>query len=126
MAIDIKAVGIVGLGLIGTSLAKRLLNAGFAVFGHDVNPERNAALANLGGTAVATLGDMGRTCSAVIISVLSTDQVEAVVAGFACDNPMNLSPGSLVISTSTCDPDRIAALGKRIESKGLRFLSWKS
>jgi putative dehydrogenase len=122
MAIDIKAVGIVGLGLIGTSLAKRLLNAGFAVFGHDVNPERNAALANLGGTAVATLGDMGRTCSAVIISVLSTDQVEAVVAGFACDNPMNLSPGSLVISTSTCDPDRIAALGKRIESKGLRFL----
>ena len=122
MATDIRAVGIVGLGLIGTSLAKRLLNTGFVVFGYDVNPGRSAALTTLGGTAVETLGDMGENCSTVIISVLSTDQVEAVVEGDACYNPMNLAPGSLVISASTCDPDRIAALATRIEDQGLRFL----
>lgn len=122
MAIDTKAVGIVGLGLIGTSLAKRLLNAGFAVFGCDLSPERSAALAALGGTAVAALGEMGSRCGTIIISVLSTDQVEAVVEGAGPGNPMNLSPGNLVIGTSTCDPDRIAALAKRIESRGLRFL----
>jgi len=122
MAIDTKAVGIVGLGLIGTSLAKRLRNAGFVVFGYDLNPERGAALVSLGGTAVVALGEMGSKCGTIIISVLNTDQVEAVVDGPAACNPMNLTPGNLVISTSTCDPGRIAALAKRIASKGLRFL----
>src|SRR5450759_3222415 len=114
MAVDIKAVGIVGLGLIGASLAKRLINDGFDVFGYDTNPERNAAFTILGGTAVAALGDMGRCCSTIIIAVLSTDQVEAVVEGSASCNPMNLTPENLVISTSTCDPDRIAALAQRL------------
>ncbi len=122
MAIDTKTVGIVGLGLIGASLAKRLRNAGFVVFGYDLDPGRNAALVSLGGAAVVSLGEMGTKCGTIIISVLSTDQVEAVVEGPAAGNPMNLTSGNLVISTSTCDPDRIAALAQRIESKGLRFL----
>jgi 3-hydroxyisobutyrate dehydrogenase-like beta-hydroxyacid dehydrogenase len=122
MVIDTKTIGIVGLGLIGSSLAKRLLNAGFVVLGHDVDPERISALADLGGTAVSTLDDMGRRCGTIIISVLSTDQVEAVVEGHASCNPLNLTPENLVISTSTCDPDRIAALAKRLESRGLHFL----
>lgn len=118
----VKAVGIVGLGLIGASLAKRLLNAGFAVFGYDLDPGRSAALAALGGTAVAALGDLGGRCGTIIIAVLSTDQVEAVVDGPASCNPMKLTPRNLVISTSTCDPGRIAALAQRMQSKGLRFL----
>ncbi|MCA4901329.1 MAG: UDP-N-acetyl-D-glucosamine dehydrogenase, partial [Rhodocyclaceae bacterium] len=35
-----RPVGIAGLGLIGTSLARRLLAAGFTVCGYDIQAER--------------------------------------------------------------------------------------
>ena len=53
MAGGTDAVGIVGLGLIGMALAKRLLGAGFEVHGYDINPERGALLAAAGGTTAA-------------------------------------------------------------------------
>lgn len=117
-----RAVGIVGLGLIGTSFAKRLIEAGFSVYGYDVNPARGPVLAGLGGKPVAELGEMGASARTTVISVLSTDQVEAVLEGVSDRGPMNLSKGHTVICTSTCDPDRIAALAQRLSAKGIRFL----
>ena len=68
-----ETVGVIGLGLIGTSLAKRLLAAGFEVHGYDVNPERGTVLASVGGTAEASLADLGERCRTILIAVLSTD-----------------------------------------------------
>jgi 3-hydroxyisobutyrate dehydrogenase-like beta-hydroxyacid dehydrogenase len=113
---DSRTIGIAGLGLIGTSLAKRLLAAGFTVHGYDIQPERRAGLAGLGGRPVDSPDALGRLCRTVLICVLSTDQVEAVV------NAMQLPSGSLLICTSTCDPDRIEALARRIAPAGVRFL----
>lgn len=115
-------VGIVGLGLIGTSLAKRLLAAGFEVHGYDVSADRSALLASLGGQAASSLRDIGTRCGAILISVLSTDQVEAVIEGDEPGGPMGLADSNIVICTSTCDPDRIAALAGRIAQRGVRLL----
>ena len=46
--------GLVGLGLVGTALAKRLLGAGLKVTGFDIDAARRDAFAALGG-AVADL-----------------------------------------------------------------------
>ena len=113
------AVGVVGLGLIGTSLAKRLLAAGFEVHGYDVNPARGEVLAGLGGRPESSLADLGARCRTILIAVLSTDQVESVVDGGGDGGPMHLSGAHTVICTSTCDPDRIAALAARVS---VRFL----
>ena len=113
------AVGVVGLGLIGTSLAKRLLAARFEVHGYDVNPARGEALAGLGGTAEASLADLGARCKTILIAVLSTDQVESVIEGEGDGGPMHLSPAHTIICTSTCDPDRIAALARRVPARFL-------
>lgn len=111
-----RQVGLVGLGLIGTSLARRLLAAGFKVCGHDIREERRAALAALGGQPVDVLQALGERCETIVIAVLSTDQVEAVMEA------VHLRPGSLVICTSTCDPDRIEALAGRLAPAGIRFV----
>jgi 3-hydroxyisobutyrate dehydrogenase-like beta-hydroxyacid dehydrogenase len=116
------AVGIVGLGLIGTSLAKRLLAAGFHVHGYDIDPERGGVLQRLGGTPEASLPELAARCRTILIAVLSTDQVESVVEGGGAGGPMRLSDGHTVICTSTCDPDRIAALAERVAARGVRFL----
>ena len=39
------AVGLIGLGLLGQALARRLLHAGYEVIGFDIDPAKNAALA---------------------------------------------------------------------------------
>ena len=55
----------------------------------------------------------------IVLAVFSTDQVEQVVE-------QTLVPaagiGKIVLCTSTCDPDRIAALTARVAPKGIRFL----
>jgi 3-hydroxyisobutyrate dehydrogenase-like beta-hydroxyacid dehydrogenase len=52
-----------------------------------------------------------------VVAVFSTDQVEDVVEGALAP----AAPGKIVICTSTCDPDRIAALGARV-AQTVRFL----
>ena len=44
-----KTVGVIGLGLMGEVLATRLMAAGFAVRGTDIDPAKNARLASRGG-----------------------------------------------------------------------------
>jgi 3-hydroxyisobutyrate dehydrogenase-like beta-hydroxyacid dehydrogenase len=117
-----ESVGIVGLGLIGTSLAKRLLAAGFEVHGYDVDADRGALLASLGGTTETALRNIGNRCRTILICVLSTDQVESVLESQEPGGPIGLSGAHTVICTSTCDPDRIAALAGRLSKSGVRFL----
>lgn len=63
------AIGIVGLGLIGTSLATRLMSAGFGVYGYDIDATRSANLVTLGGRAAASLLSLSKTSRRIVISV---------------------------------------------------------
>lgn len=119
MANHPPAVGVIGLGLIGTSLAQRLITAGFTVYGHDVRAERNEHLATLGGKPCPLPADVTRQCETVVLAVFNTEQVEAVMEGK--DNA-GFTQRHRVICTSTCDPDRIEALAKRAHARGIRFL----
>lgn len=114
-----RTAGIIGLGLIGTALAQRLLAAGFGVYGYDVRPERNDNLVALGGKPCAGPAEVAQHCTNVVLSVFNTEQVESVVEG---DDGAGFSGRHILICTSTCDPDRIEALAKREAGRGIRFL----
>lgn len=115
-------VGIAGLGLMGSACASRLGGAGLSLVGYDVEPARREAFAGAGRTPAARLADLA-ACDVVVLAVFDTTQVEQVVEG----------PGGLleaaraaghrpvVLCTSTCDPDRLAALGQRCAEAGLAF-----
>jgi 3-hydroxyisobutyrate dehydrogenase-like beta-hydroxyacid dehydrogenase len=114
-------VGLVGIGLLGQALAHRLLQSGFAVVGFDVDPAKTAALVKLGGRPAASIADLAPRCDAIVLAVFSTDQVEQVVERELLPA---LGDGSraVVLCASTCDPDRIAALGARVTARGLRLI----
>jgi len=118
----LPAVAVVGLGLIGTSLARRLRDAGFTVHGYDIDPARAANFAGLGGVPAASLAAAARVVKIVVLSVFNTDQVEAVVEGAGGAPSLELASGHAVVCTSTCDPDRIAALAARAAARGVRVL----
>jgi len=116
-----KPTGLIGVGLMGEVLARRLIDAGFDVIGFDINPKRNARLAEIGGRPATSIGDVARQCTAIVLAVFDTDQVEQVIEHGLIPE-FGDEPGKIVICTSTCDPDRMAALEARITNSGVRFL----
>lgn len=117
-------IGLVGAGLMGTAITKRLLDAGFEVLAYDVDAAKRAAIAERGARIAGSVHELASECETIVLAVFSTDQVEQVVEG----------PGSIlgaipphpadriVACTSTCDPDRLAALAQRVAQNGLHLL----
>lgn len=104
MALDPKKtvrVGLIGLGLVGSALAERLLKAGYDVFGFDIDQEKRAAFANLGGHAVLQARDAVQNVEFVVLSLPNSEVVQAVMAEV---QPL-LMPSLVVLDTSTGDPD---------------------
>jgi 3-hydroxyisobutyrate dehydrogenase-like beta-hydroxyacid dehydrogenase len=114
-------VGLIGVGLLGQALAHRLRAAGFEVVGFDLDAAKSAKLAELGGCPAGSIADLARRCDPIVLAVFSTDQVEAVVEGQLLP-ALGEGSGKVVLCASTCDPDRIAALGWRVAPRGLRLL----
>jgi 3-hydroxyisobutyrate dehydrogenase-like beta-hydroxyacid dehydrogenase len=118
---DRNPVGLIGIGLLGQAFAHRLADAGFEVVGFDVDPAKNAKLGELGGRPASSVADLARRCDPIVLAVFSTDQVEAVIESELLPALGDRS-GKIVLCASTCDPDRIAALGKRVAARGLHLL----
>jgi 3-hydroxyisobutyrate dehydrogenase-like beta-hydroxyacid dehydrogenase len=114
-------VGVIGIGLLGQAFVHRLRGAGFEIMGFDVDAAKNAKLAELGGCATASVADLARRCDPIVLAVFSTDQVEDVIERELLPALGNGS-GKVVLCASTCDPDRIRALGERVATRGLRLL----
>ena len=113
-----QTVGVIGLGLMGEVLAGRLMAAGFGVLGYDIDPAKNARLVARGGRAAASPAEVA-ACGVIALAVFSTDQVEDVTEKALLPA---VAAGTVVLCTSTCDPDRIEALGRRLAGSKLRFL----
>lgn len=124
MSEERQPVGIIGTGLMGTACAKRLRAAGFDVLGYDVDPAKLAQLAALGGHAARSIAEIARSCDKVVLTVFDTDQVEDAVEGpqgLLAGRPAD-GPPLTAVCVSTCDPDRIAGLAKRLPAGRLRFV----
>ena len=113
-----QTIGVIGLGLMGEVLAGRLLAAGFGVLGYDIDPGKNARLAARGVQVTGSPAEIAG-CKMIVLAVFSTDQVEDVVEKTLLPSA---GDGTIVICTSTCNPDRIEALGERVTGTKLRFL----
>ena len=118
-----KAVGLIGIGLMGTALARRLLDSGYQVVGFDVDPAKRAALETMGGETAASVAEVAERCQRSLIAVMTIGQVEQVVEGPGglLDAGTIGAPG-IAMCTSTCEPDRIEALAVRTAARGLAFL----
>lgn len=115
-------VGLIGVGLLGTACARRLLRAGMEVVATDVDEAKRAAIGGFGARAVATTADAARECDTLVVAVFDTSQVEAVIAG---EHGIAQAAGGAprtVVCMSTCDPGRLAALAARVQPLGVSLL----
>ena len=76
-------VGMIGLGLMGTALAARLIDAGTPVIGFDIDTERCNALKAQGGELAASVGEVAGRCRTIVVAVYSGGQIEALLTELA-------------------------------------------
>jgi 3-hydroxyisobutyrate dehydrogenase-like beta-hydroxyacid dehydrogenase len=118
-------VAIIGLGLMGEVYAKRLIDAGIAVTGFDIDPARRARLKDIGGVPADSIAALAKPARCIIVAVFDTAQVEDVIENHLLPaHGTSLGDGSkkIVLCMSTCDPDRVAALAARVIPRGIRYL----
>ncbi len=113
-----EPVGLVGLGLLGSALAERLLRAGFSVVGYDVDPARCRNHEQLGGHVAGSARGVAASCKRVLLSLPNSKIAAAVVDDLS---PL-LATGSIVIDTTTGDPEEMTNLARQVAEKGAEYL----
>jgi 3-hydroxyisobutyrate dehydrogenase-like beta-hydroxyacid dehydrogenase len=114
-------VGVVGLGLLGHAVAARLRGAGHDVVGHDIVPERVAALVALGGRAGGSVAGVTAAADFVCVLLPSLAAVEEVVLGEA-GIAAGARAGITVVQMSTISPALTERLARECAARGLGFL----
>jgi L-threonate 2-dehydrogenase len=113
------AVGVIGLGLMGAALSARLIAAGTAVIGFDIDAARCKALRAEGGELAVTSAELAARCQTIVVAVFDAKQVEAVLAEL--ERSENLAH-KVMICTTTCAPAEILRIAKRADIAGLPLI----
>lgn len=116
-----EAIGLIGIGLVGTALAENLLAAGYDVVGFARGVASQARLTRLGGRVVSGPAEVAGAAARVILSLPDSDVVEQVVAGagglLAAGDSLRL-----ILDTTTGEPERTEALAARCAARGVAFV----
>lgn len=116
-----RRAGIIGVGLLGSAVASRLLESGFEVTGYDTRPEQVEALRPRGLKPAGSAAEASAGADAVLTILPSPESTEATVCG----------PGGLVqtasreatlIQMGTISPELTRRLAEAAAVKGLGFL----
>ena len=103
-----KRVGIIGLGIMGSIIARALLQAGHEVVGYDPMPAARARLRRSGGRPLTSGTEVAKQADTLICSLPSTAALHAVVAEL--QQAGRPKAGQTVIETSTLPlADKLAA-----------------
>ncbi len=116
-----ERIGLIGLGAMGTGMAKSLRRAGYGVQVFDVRREVAEAFAAEGGVACNSAAELAAACEVVISVVVNAAQTEAVLFGQG-GAAAAMKAGSVFVMCSTVDPGWSIALEKRLAEKGLLYL----
>ncbi len=116
-----QRIGIIGVGLLGSAVAERLLKGGFEVTGYDTRPEQVEALRPRGLKAAASTAEAALGADAIFTILPSLASVEATIRGPG--GLIDVAPRSAtLIQMSTISPELTRRLGEAATSRGLGFL----
>ncbi|MGA9409220.1 MAG: NAD(P)-dependent oxidoreductase [Roseobacter sp.] len=116
-----KKTGIIGIGDMGSGIAKNLIKHGFQVTGIDLDPARQTAFVEMGGQGASTAGEVGAASDAVFVMVMKGEQAREVILG-----PQGLvatmPKGGAVILSATIKPSEAQAIGAEMSGSGIHLI----
>lgn len=103
-----ETIGIIGVGLLGSAIATRLVAAGYTVLGYDLVPDRR-----IGAGSAQEVADKART---IVLCLPNSDVVQQVLGA------LKLIKGTMIVDATTGEPETMAALGEKLARDGVDYL----
>lgn len=116
-----KIVGLIGIGLVGTAMARNLLAQHFTVVGFDIDPKRQVAFEQMGGIHASSPADVAGRAQRLVMSLLTSAIVQDVVEGKNGILSAKNVP-QIIIDTTTGDPEATETMAHKMDSKGIAYL----
>jgi 3-hydroxyisobutyrate dehydrogenase-like beta-hydroxyacid dehydrogenase len=116
-----KKIAVIGVGLMGSSLARHLLSAGYPVTVHDLDPAKVDGLVKLGAKKAVAAERIAAEADVIMLSLPNSYIVNDVLT-----NSLKLletgRTGLIVVDASTPDPDMSVAMAARLRERGIEML----
>ncbi|MBA4017236.1 MAG: hypothetical protein C0483_08690 [Pirellula sp.] len=117
-AMNPRRIGIVGLGLLGGAIARKLREAGYAPTGFDMNAERRSEAEASGISVVADAAELVKGSDVVLLSLPDGEVVDALLAEL---KPQWRS-GQTVVDTTTAAPRQMLAHAEVLRPLGVGYV----
>ena len=113
--------GVIGLGDMGSGLAKNLIKNGFETIGIDLLETRMKAFVEMGGTAAQDIAAVAQKAQAVYVMVMSGAEAKNIILG---ENGLvaNMAPGGTVLLTATVKPSEAREIGAAMQGSGIALI----
>jgi 3-hydroxyisobutyrate dehydrogenase len=116
------AIGMIGLGLMGEAMARRLIGTGHAVAGFDITAEREAAAAAFGVQSCRSPASVAQASDIVLVSVTSTAAVEECVLGTDGVASAGRLDGKILVDHSTTEIETTKHVAIALAATGMAFV----
>jgi 3-hydroxyisobutyrate dehydrogenase len=116
-----KNAGFCGMGIMGVSMSRNLMKAGFKVFVYNRTASKCQELVDEGATQCSTPAEVGANCEIVFTCVSDTPDVEQVIMG-ADGVSQKQAPGGIIVDSSTSSPTLAKEMHAKLKEKGIGIL----
>ena len=114
-------LGFIGIGNMGSRIARRLIDHDYGVTVYDGNAERASELTRDGAVLAKRVADLARKADVVLSCLTNDEAVRSVYLG--PDGVLaNARPGSIVLEMSTVSPDTSREICRLGSERGLNVL----
>ena len=115
------SVGVIGLGDMGSGLAKNLIANGYKTWGIDLLPQRQQAFADGGGQPATDVSELGRNAQVVFVMVMTGAEAHDVILGEG-GLAQSMAPGGVILLTATVKPAQARAISAGLQGTGLHLI----
>jgi 3-hydroxyisobutyrate dehydrogenase len=117
---ELKSVGVVGAGRMGTPIIGHLVRKGFAAQACDLDPAKASAVKKLGAQWAASAESLAAQCDAVLVCVGFDREVRDLLAS---GGPLRAAKrGAIVAILSTVHPKTVQELARQVEGAGIHVV----
>ena len=113
-----ETIGLIGVGLLGSAIAERLLQKQFHVVGFDLRQQALSNLQNQGGDSATSLEDVVHRSQRIILCLPTSSVVDSVVNKL---EPL-LTPASVLLDVTTGEPTATEATAERLLSQDVVYI----
>ena len=110
--------GVIGLGDMGSGLARNLIKNGFETSGFDLSERRMKDFEDMGGVVCTNAADVGKHADAVYVMVMNGAQAHEVILG-PSGLVTTMHSGGIIILSATIKASEARAIGAGLNGTGI-------